>query len=196
MIYSITISICLVFVTFLISSSHAQSLDNFLNYTNNDLGFTIEHPSEWKVEEYPKDKPTEVYFMIRENKEDVIDYDNESLPMPANIFDSRFTISVEEPIKIETVKTLANRVQVELDKFVPPEYKLIRQNEVTVGRNVGWIIEFRHTDADLNYDRHIFEILTNANGKFYNLQYIEDPLKVPETFPLVNKMVDSFQINK
>jgi len=210
MIYSITISICLVFVTFLIGSSHAQSLDNFLNYTNNDLGFTIEHPSEWKVEEYPKDKPTEVYFMIRENKEDVIDYDNESLPVPANIFDSRFTISVEEPIKIETVKTLANRVQVELktvktlanrvqvelDKFVPPEYKLIRQNEVTVGRNDGWIIEFRHTDADLNYDRHIFEILTNANGKFYNLQYIEDPLKVPETFPLVNKMVDSFQINK
>jgi|RhiMetdeSRZDD1v2_1073273.scaffolds.fasta_scaffold61952_2 hypothetical protein len=189
MIYCITISICLVFVTFLINSSHAQSSDKFLTYTNNDLGFTIEHPSEWKVEEYPKDNPTEVYFTIRENK-DVMN--NESLPA------SSFTISVEQPIKIKmkTVRSLENRVQVELDKFVPPEYKLIRQNEVTVGGNDGWKIEFRHTAPDLNYDRHIFEILTNAKGKFYNLQYIEDPLKAPETLPLANKMVESFKILK
>ena len=77
-IYGISIPICLVFVTFLINSSHAQSSDDFLEYTNNDLGFTIEHPSEWKVEEYPKDNPTEDYFTTRENKEDVIDNDNES----------------------------------------------------------------------------------------------------------------------
>lgn len=173
-----------------LNSSYAQSSDDFREYTNNDLGFTIEHPSEWKVEEYPKDNPTEVYFTIRENIEDVIDNDSESLP--ASIFDSRFAIIVEEPIK--KVKTLAKRVQVELDKFFPPEYKLIRQNPVTVGGNDGWKIEFRHTAPDLDYDRHIFEILTNGNGKFYNLQYIEDPLKVPETIPLVNKMVESSQV--
>jgi len=90
-----------------LNSSYAQSSDDFREYTNNDLGFTIEHPSEWKVEEYPKDNPTEVYFTIRENIEDVIDNDSESLP--ASIFDSRFAIIVEEPIK--KVKTLAKRVQ-------------------------------------------------------------------------------------
>jgi PsbP len=181
-------------VTFLISSSHAQSSDKFVTYTNNDLGFSIEHPSDWKFEEYPKDNPIEVYFTIRENKEDVVDNDTESLP--ASIFDSRFTISVEQPIKTKTVRSLANRVQFELDKFDPPEYNLIRQNEVTIGGNDGWKIEFRHTAPDLNYDRHIFEIITKANGKFYNLQYIEDPLKVPETLPLANKMVESFRIKE
>ena len=107
---------------------------------------------------------------------------------------SRFTIS-EEPIKNKTGNnTFTKRVQRELDKFSPPEYELISQNPVTIGGNDGWRIEFRHTAPHLNYDRHIFEILTYANGKFYNLQYIEDPLKVPETRPLANKMVESFQI--
>jgi hypothetical protein len=79
-IYGISIPICLAFVTFLVNSSHAQSSDDFREYTNNDLGFTIEHPSQWKVEEYPKDNPTEVYFTIRENKEDVIDNDKALCP--------------------------------------------------------------------------------------------------------------------
>jgi len=180
-------------VTFLINSSHVQSSDDFREYTNNDLRFTIDHPSEWKVEEYPKDNPTEVYFTIRENNEDVMN--NESLP--ASLFDSRFTISVEEPIKNKTgISTFTKRVQVELGKFSPPEYKLIRQNPFTVGGNDGWKIEFRHTTPNLNYDRHIFEILTYVNGKSYVLQYIEDPLKVPETLPLANKMVESFQIKE
>jgi hypothetical protein len=91
-------------VTFLINSSHAQSSDKFVTYTNNDLGFSIEHPSDWKFEEYPKDNPIEVYFTIRENKEDVVDNDTESLP--ASIFDSRFTISVEQPIKTKNSKKL------------------------------------------------------------------------------------------
>ncbi len=43
----------------------------------------------------------------------------------------------------------------------------------------------------LNYQFHIGTI---ANGKFYNLEYSEDPLKVPESLPLANKMVESFQI--
>jgi hypothetical protein len=41
----------------------------------------------------------------------------------------------------------------------------------------------------------VFEIYTKANGKFYLLKYIEDPLKVPESLPLANKMVESFQVN-
>jgi len=42
----------------------------------------------------------------------------------------------------------------------------------------------------------ICDIFTIADGKFYILTYVEDPLKVPETLPLVNKMVESFQILK
>jgi hypothetical protein len=42
---------CAVFVSILINSSYAQSMDNFKTYTNNDLNFTIQHPSNWQVKE-------------------------------------------------------------------------------------------------------------------------------------------------
>jgi hypothetical protein len=48
-----------------------------------------------------------------------------------------------------------------------------------------------HIRREVDYN---FEIWNIANGKFYRLSYLEDPLKVPETLPLVNKMVDSFQV--
>jgi hypothetical protein len=45
----VSISICIVFVSILINSSYAQSVDNFKTYTNNDLNFTIQHPSAWQI---------------------------------------------------------------------------------------------------------------------------------------------------
>ena len=41
---------------------------------------------------------------------------------------------------------------------------------------------------------YVSQILTVANGKIYHLEYNEKPLKVPETLPLVNKMIESFHI--
>jgi nucleoside-triphosphatase THEP1 len=67
-------------------------------------------------------------------------------------------------------------------------YKFLRQNEVTVGGYTGLKIEYTMD----NYD---FDIFTIANGKLYQLSYDEEPLKVPETLRLANKMVESFQVN-
>jgi hypothetical protein len=85
MIYSITISICLVFVTFLINSSHAQSSDKFVTYTDDDQRFTdddqkftIQYPENWVLrdEGYPNNgglPNTEVLFDISStSKEDEI----------------------------------------------------------------------------------------------------------------------------
>jgi len=41
---------------------------------------------------------------------------------------------------------------------------------------------------------YLFEICTIANGEIYILTYQDYPLKVPETLPLANKMVESFQL--
>ena len=69
-----TISICLVFVTFLINSSHAQSSDKFVTYTDDDQRFTdddqkftIQYPENWVLrdEGYPNNgglPNTEVLF--------------------------------------------------------------------------------------------------------------------------------------
>jgi hypothetical protein len=43
---------------------------------------------------------------------------------------------------------------------------------------------------------YLFEICTIAKGKIYILTYQDDPLKVPETLPLANKMVESFEFKK
>ena len=180
----------------LVSSSHAQSSDDFQNYTNKAINFTIQHPSKWKVEE---DDAKQVYFTIRENKEEkkVNDY----FSLPADLFSSFFRVSVEKPESYLDTNTmtvqntsLQQRVQQELDTISLNNKELIRQNQVTVGGNPGWKIEYR--DTDKYKDRYVFVIYTIADGKFYVLRYVEEPLKVPETLPLANKMVESFHIKK
>ena len=41
---------------------------------------------------------------------------------------------------------------------------------------------------------YAYQVLTIANGKIYFLEYNEQPLKVPQTLPLANKMLESFHV--
>ena len=49
-------------------------MDNFKTYTNNDLKFSIEHPSNWKPEESHHEDHDSVYFQIRKNPEDKTEF--------------------------------------------------------------------------------------------------------------------------
>lgn len=71
---------------------------------------------------------------------------------------------------------------------------ILRENNVTIGGNDGWKIEF--TDSNEVIDSYGFDILTFINGKLYTLSYNEESLEVPETVPLSNKMVESFRITE
>jgi hypothetical protein len=62
----------------------------FKTYTNKDLGFTIQHPSKWKVDE----EDTEVSFTIRENEKEDVEV-NEIFSMPASLFDSFFLVKLK-----------------------------------------------------------------------------------------------------
>jgi hypothetical protein len=89
--YGISIPICLVFVSLLINSSYAQSMDNFKTYTNNDLKFSIEHPSNWNPEESHHEDHDSVYFQIRKNPEDKTEISDILFHLlPAVIFESKF----------------------------------------------------------------------------------------------------------
>jgi len=61
-IYVVSISICVVFVSFLINSSHAQSSDKFLTWTGDE--FTIQHPSNWQVKENTEPPDGRVSFEL------------------------------------------------------------------------------------------------------------------------------------
>jgi hypothetical protein len=190
---------CAVFVSFLINSSHAQSVNNFVTYTNNDMNFTIQHPSNWQVKEStesPLKESTE--SPLKESTESPhgrvwFELSGRNLPI--------FAVDTEkvEPHFDSDTMTLKNTslqqlVQHELDEMSSDSsefrnFDLIRQNKVTVGGHSGWKMEFAGKDSF-----YLFEICTIANGEIYILTYQDYPLKVPETLPLANKMVESFQL--
>jgi hypothetical protein len=164
-----------VFVSILINSSYAQSSDNFKTYTNNDMRFSIQNPSIWQPE-YSDFKPDIDYSVV--------------------YFGNIFEVGMEkvEPYLDTNTLTLKNTslqqyVHKELNELSTIDAKIIRQYPVTVGGNPAWKIEYTLDDY------YEFEIFTFANGHFYRLSYKEDQLKVPETLPLANKMVESFQVN-
>jgi len=190
-IYGISIPICIVFVSILINSSYAQSLDNFKTYTNKEMKFSIQYPSNWQVKESAESPHQEsaespygrVWFELSDRSLAIFAVDTEKV----------------EPHFDSDTKTLKNTslqqlVQHELDEMSSDSsefrnFDLIRQNKVTVGGNSGWKMEFAGKDS-----LYLFEICTIANGEIYILTYQDYPLKVPETLPVANKMVESFQL--
>ena len=132
-IYSISISICAVFVSVLINSSYAQTMDNFEPYTNKEMKFSIQYPSNWEVEEHEQDDLIPAYTTFRERDSPK----------------GGFTVVTEkiEPYLDTDTMTLKNtsikqRVQQELNDWLSSkETKIIRQNWVTVGGNSGYKIE-------------------------------------------------------
>jgi len=198
-IYGISIPICIVFVSILINSSYAQSLDNFKTYTNKEMKFSIQYPSNWQVKESAESP----------HQESAESPHQESAESPYGrvwfeLSDRSLAIFAVDTEKVEPhfdsdTKTLKNTslqqlVQHELDEMSSDSsefrnFDLIRQNKVTVGGNSGWKMEFAGKDS-----LYLFEICTIANGEIYILTYQDYPLKVPETLPVANKMVESFQL--
>jgi hypothetical protein len=177
----LSISICTVFVSILINSSYSQSVDNFKTYTNNDLNFTIEHPSNWQVKENTESPDGRVSFELSDRSLPIFGVKTEKVePHPDTDKMTLKNISLQE------------LVEHELNEMTSSEFRnldLIKQNKVTVGGNDGWKMEFAGEDSF-----YLFEICTIANGEIYILTYQDYPSKVPETLPLANKMVDSFKI--
>ena len=162
-------------------------VEEFKNYTNEEFDYSVQYPSDWKIKDNSLDA---VSFMI-------LDRDDSSW----------FAVSIDEPKTDLDTSTMKLRNQ-SLEEYVKQQldlaegaakglalftkedadYSLIRQNQLTLDGN-DWI------KSEYNFvNQYHFEIVTFANGKFYTLSYVEYPLKVPETLPIVNQMVDSFNI--
>jgi hypothetical protein len=201
MIYSITISICLVFVTFLINSSHAQSSDKFVTYTDDDQRFTdddqkftIQYPENWVLrdEGYPNNgglPNTEVLFDISStSKEDEI-FALDPGWLMVNI--EQVGSYLDTGTMTSKNHTLPGYCQ-ELVYVInsDPSDTLIGQNQVTVGGNPGCRVEWKDSDS------YNFEVYTIVDGKLFKLIYTDNQLSVPETLPLANKMLESFKILK
>jgi PsbP-like protein len=163
-----------------INSSYAQSSDDFRKYTNDVMNFTIQYPSNWQVKENIEFHPERVWFELS----------GRSLPIFA-VDTEKVGPHLDSDTMTQKNTSLQQLVQQEIDEISSEfrNFDLIRQNKVTVGGNIGWKMEFSGEDSF-----YLFEICTIANGKIYILTYQDYALKVPETLPLADKMVESFQI--
>lgn len=170
----------MVFVSFLIDSSHAQSADNLLNYTNNDLKFSIQHPSNWLVVEDEKSSDERVRFKVSDRI------------MPIFVVQIHKVESYNDTDMMSLKNTIQQYVQQrqELLSSLDIDYNPVRQNNVTVGGNFGLKVEFTVGNFFTS------DIFTIANGKLFELSYHDDPQSMPQNVKLADKMVDSFQVIK
>ena len=171
----------------------AQNSTDYMTYRNPSLGFSIEHPPDWPANETFSEKkvmfgPTDSImpmFMVRVM--DLYPYlDTDTLTVKNKTLDK-----VVQEFRTNISNPKPNILGLEF------ETKVIRQNQVIVGGNPGWKFEMTMLVGPEN-DRamyaYFYAVFTVANGKLYFLEYDEKPLKVPETLPIANKMVDSFRI--
>lgn len=171
---------CAVFVSLLINSSHGQSADHFLNYTNNDLNFSIQRPSNWLVVEDDKSPDERVWFKVSDRI------------MPI------FVVQIHEvePYNDTDMLSLKNTIQQyvqqrqDLLSSLDIDYNPVRQNSVTVGGNFGLKVEFTVGKFFTS------DIFTLGNGKLFELSYHDDPQNVPQNVKLADKMVESFRVIK
>lgn len=187
-----SVSLLFIFIIsiFIISQAYAQSpnVNNFTTYQNPNLGFSIKYPSEWIVHENSTGQDDIVRFT--ETSESIL---------------SIFTFHVRDldqyldtdtmTLKSKTLEQIVNEQLSQISKPHPLglETRLIRQNPFKFGNNSGWKIELFIGPQNEPY-YYVYEVLTIANGKLYSLEYNERSLNVPQTLPIVNKIVESFHI--
>jgi len=187
---SIILTITLVAVTS-VGQIYAQNSTSFVTYENPSLGFSIDYPSDWEAWENEN-----VTFMIPPNT---------IRNLTTSLYDAPFIIHVREvtpyldtdtmTVKNKTLDQLAPRMMKTLSEnnSLELEFKPIRENYFTVDGLPGWKIEaFLGPEANPLY--YFFDASTVSNGKVYHMLYGEKPLKVPETYPVVKKMLESFRI--
>jgi hypothetical protein len=187
------------------NSTNAQSSVNFLKAANNNtMKFSILFPSNWQLSENfedseilgnrvsfeSPDRNTSIFVIEAKKVEPYLDTDTMTLK----------NTSLQQHVQQELNKFQELNKTLKLNKaplasaIEDFDFNLIRQNAVTIGGNSGWKVEFKYSwQDDLHYVSRIYTI---ANEKIYTLTYSDDSLKVPETLPLINKMVESFKVIK
>lgn len=158
---------------------NAQS-DNFLNYTNNDLKFSIQHPSNWLVVEDEKSSDERVWFKVSDRI------------MPIFVVQIHKVAPHNDTDMMSLKNLLQQYVQQRQDLLssLDIDYNPVRQNNVTVGGNFGLKVEFTVGNFFTS------DIFTIANGKFFEISYHDDPQSLPHNVELADRMVDSFQVIK
>jgi hypothetical protein len=197
-----SVAITLTIGLLLINFAHGQNQTNdSKTYASNenDLNFTIQYPADWKVKTlggFISDDISGISFKANRERDNGLGaLDDGSLKVIISNVKSYLdtnTMTLKNRTLIEKVNEFKDGMQYGTDLLYNAE--LIRENKTAVAGNDAIKMEYKMEEKSNNNEHYGFWILTIANGKEYVLAYQDEPLKVPETLPLVNKMVESFKV--
>lgn len=197
-VFGLFIALVISFALLVITGIHQISAQNstaFITYQNSSLGFSIQHPINWPVVNETLSDYTQVMFKPTDS----------IMPMfVVRTMDLKPYLDTDTmTVKNKTLDQVAQEFRTNISKQkddllgIETESKLVRQNQVTVGGKTGWKFEmtmFIGPKNDRGMYAYLYVVYRIANGKLYSLEYDEKPLKVPETLPIANKMLESFRV--
>jgi serine/threonine-protein kinase len=76
-----------------------------------------------------------------------------------------------------------------------PSFELIESTSATLSDNPAHKVVYTYSDAEIGITKTM-EILTIKDDKLYFISYTADATKYSSYLPTIQKMIDSFKINK
>jgi hypothetical protein len=159
---------------------------DFLTYENPDYELKIRYPSNWDVKEYP-------------NRISFSDALSAPLDKAHLVVDTKPAEKVLDPNDLQTKFKTAQqyameRVTLLTGPYSLGGYKFFRNESSAIAGNPAWRLDYASGFQGTTY--YVVEYYLVKDGRLFTLSYDDDALDVPQTFPIVQKMIDSLQFTK
>jgi hypothetical protein len=156
--------------------------DEFLTYENNDFGFSIRYPSDWKKEEEYTSKSSNVNIVVSFAKQNGSRIDTE-----ADLY-----IRTEDFLgKNVTLEDFAQQQKAYTSSLLA--VSSFNDSKTIAGNKLAWRIEYEFKGIGGTI-RHGLNSLTINDNIGYSLVFSTDKKSFDRYFPIAQKMIDSFHI--
>jgi hypothetical protein len=163
-----------------ISSSQAQT--EFLTYENNDFGFSIRYPSDWKKEEEYTSKSSNVNIVVSFAKQNGSRIDTE-----ADLY-----IRTEDFLgKNVTLEDFAQQQKAYTSSLLA--VSSFNESKTIIGNKPAWQLEYIFKGIG-GIARHSLNSLMINDNTGYSFVFSTDKKSFDRYFPIAQKMIDSFHI--
>jgi PsbP-like protein len=173
-------------------SNNTSISSSFLIYNNSSYGIRILYPAEWQITEYDnrfiKNFSDIVSFKPRTNTNNV----PQKSSLPPTIFIRIWNLSSEPSSLEQFTKT-------RMESFKHQDIFIVNRNSIRIGLNDAYKVEYRlKAPPSLPpLDLQGFQVWTlQDNNKAFMITYTADPKDYPNYLPIVQTMINSFQIFK
>jgi serine/threonine-protein kinase len=165
-----------------ISSQYILAKWEFLSYENNDFGFSIQYPSDWKKEEETTSKSSNVNVAVSFVKQ------------------NGSQINSEADFYIRTEEFLGRNVTLEEFAQIQKAYtssllavSSFNETKTIVGNRPAWQLEYEFKGIGGTNRLGINSLIIN-DDMGYSIVFTTDKKSYDKYFPLAQKMVNSFKI--